>query len=419
MQLPIIEVDDALREQEEIRIRTQKQARDLHFVIDGDVQMYNAFLRMKCYAPGDNCVLVRGETGTGKEPTAHVLHKLKYEHSPKEPFFVVNCAGMNSGVVESELFGHVKSAFTGALTDRKGAFDQIAAGGTLLLDEVGDMPGDQQAKLLRALEDKKFKPVGSNNDTTYKGRVVCATNRDLEEMIKKGTFRRDLFERISAAQIFLPKLEHRDVEHRMALIEYLVSQQKTPNGIPRITKKAINALLDMSFPGNVRGLRNHIERSVLYAMQGHTSGPVSIDVQHITGAVDTLFAPRSETRASAHSLFNVSSAENFADFCHGRVQVATTRNELGVEQILFSAPIPLLDTPEAQKLDSDTLVQVLEVALALQLERIYGNNQSQIAEAMTITRGKVRNLRALSKVLRMPNPFPDAQPPAVVDEQAE
>jgi len=409
--LPQVSPDQRSPEQPQTKSAIEMQARLLNFVIEGDDEMFKVFKRMRCYAPGDNCILVRGETGTGKEPSARALHNLKFpEKKDGEPFFVVNCAGMNSGIIESELFGHVKNAFTGAYADRKGAFDQIVTGGTLFLDEVGDMPGDQQAKLLRTLEDKKFRPVGSNRDVSFNGRVICATNRNLEEMVDAGTFRSDLFQRISAAQIFLPRLEDRTAAHKQALIHYITAQQKTPFGQPCITDAAVTALLRMTFPGNVRGLRNHIERAALYAMEDHAEGVLWIDEQHVSGAVDAIHMPRKEVRSDIQQVLSGGEARHSMELCGGRIKIATVSTSEG-EEIVFRAPLPLLPTEvmDNRDLNSDKIVKALEIAITAQLLRVYKGNQSKVAEAMDITRGKVRALKEILEMTELPQTSPQGR----------
>ena len=210
-------------------------------------------------APTDASILVNGETGTGKELVARALH----EHSPrrKKPFLAENCAAVPANLLESELFGHTKGSFTGAVADRPGHF--VAADkGTLFLDEIGDMPLDMQAKLLRVLESGEVRPVGSNKTVRVDVRVVAATHRDLARMVSEKAFREDLFYRLNVIRIELPPLRERkgDVPH---LVRYFLAKiAREPGGAAReIEPEALDALSAGDWPGNVRQLENEIRRA--------------------------------------------------------------------------------------------------------------------------------------------------------------
>lgn len=205
----------------------------------------------------DTAVLIRGESGTGKELVARAVH---YNSNRKEQRFVaINCSAIPENLFESELFGHEKGAFTGADVRKIGKF-QYAEGGTLFLDEVGDLPLLMQAKLLRVLQEKVFTPVGANRELEANVRIIAATNRPLEQMVKQGAFREDLFYRLSVIPIFLPSLRDRkdDIEH---LINLFVSKFNTVHGkkIIGVTPEAVSCLKKYSWPGNIRELENVIE----------------------------------------------------------------------------------------------------------------------------------------------------------------
>jgi two-component system response regulator HydG len=207
-------------------------------------------------------VLIRGESGTGKELVARAIHA---EGPRREQSFVpINCANVPESLLESELFGHVKGAFTGAAAARRGLFAE-ADGGTLFLDEIGEMPLGFQAKLLRVLEDREVRPVGSDGARKVDVRVICATHRDLEQLVRQGKFREDLLYRLNVVTVDVPPLRER-AEDIPPLVEHFLSvaQERNPHSpVRRIAPAALAALSRSSFPGNVRQLENVIERLVI------------------------------------------------------------------------------------------------------------------------------------------------------------
>ena len=212
-------------------------------------------------APTAATVLILGETGTGKELIARAIH----DRSPRRdrPLVKVNCGAISSGLVESELFGHVKGAFTGAITARDGRF-KLADGGTIFLDEVGELPLDTQVKLLRVLQEKEFEPIGSSRTVKVDVRVIAATNRDLSEAIREGKFRRDLYYRLNVFPIVLPSLRERAPDIPL-LAMFFVQKFARQFGrqISQIGGAAIGALGAYDWPGNIRELQNIIERAVV------------------------------------------------------------------------------------------------------------------------------------------------------------
>jgi two-component system response regulator PilR (NtrC family) len=218
------------------------------------------FELLKRVAPAKTSVLITGESGTGKELVARALHHL----SPRAeaPFVAVNCGAIPDALLESELFGHVKGAFTGAHADKPGLF-ATANGGTLLLDEIGELSREMQVKLLRVLQERTVKRVGGVSEEEIDVRVVAATNRDLEAEVERGGFRRDLFYRLNVIQLQLPPLRARR-EDIPLLVEHFVKKHAAALGrtITGVEPDALAALVDYDFPGNVRELENLIERAV-------------------------------------------------------------------------------------------------------------------------------------------------------------
>jgi len=229
-------------------------------------QMNDVIDRLKRIAPTDASVLIQGETGTGKELVAQAIH----QNSPRKnkPFVALNCAALSENILESELFGHVKGAFTDASTDRVGKFE-YAHGGTLFLDEVGDMPLATQIKLLRVLESGEITRVGSNEPIKVNVRILSATNRNLEDAISAGSFRRDLYHRLKVVTIVLPPLAER-TEDIPLLIEHFIKQlaKRHDKSIKSMTTAARRRLLTFDWPGNVRQLRNVIESMVVVDYDG-------------------------------------------------------------------------------------------------------------------------------------------------------
>jgi transcriptional regulator with PAS, ATPase and Fis domain len=209
-------------------------------------------------------VFITGESGTGKELLAQAIHA--FSASANGPFLSVNCGALPEGLLESELFGHVRGSFTGAVRDHKGMFVE-AEGGTLLLDEVGELTPLMQVKLLRVLQERRVRPVGSSHEVEVKVRVLAATNRDLEQAVKNGEFREDLYYRLNVLHVHLPPLRQR-IEDLSALARHFVERTCENFGMPpkRLTPDALRVLQAYSWPGNVRELENVIERTV--ALEG-------------------------------------------------------------------------------------------------------------------------------------------------------
>ena len=212
-------------------------------------------------APTDARVLITGENGTGKELVAHHLHQKSNRST--HPFVEVNCAAIPSELIESELFGHLKGAFTSAIKDRPGKFE-MANSGTLFLDEVADMSLAAQAKVLRALQGGKIQRVGGDKDITVDVRVIAATNKNLNEEIKAGRFREDLYHRLAVILIKVPPLKDRKNDIPL-LVDYFSDHLRNDQGLETksFSKEAINKLMDYPWTGNIRELRNVVERLMI------------------------------------------------------------------------------------------------------------------------------------------------------------
>jgi transcriptional regulator with GAF, ATPase, and Fis domain len=234
----------------------------------GDSPAMKAVYRLtRLVAPTRASVLIVGETGTGKELIAHNIHRL----SPRGdgPYVRVNCGALSESLLESELFGHVKGAFTGAINNKTGRFE-LASGGTLFLDEIGDISLEVQTKLLRVLQEKTFERVGSSEPVKVDVRIIAATHQDLEELTRRGRFREDLYYRLNVLPLQVPPLRERTEDIPELALHFLQqSAQRCRKDVQQIDDDALSALKAYSWPGNIRELENVIERGVVIA-----EGPV-------------------------------------------------------------------------------------------------------------------------------------------------
>jgi Nif-specific regulatory protein len=274
-------------ENENLRLRHELEDRFRpENIIGNSGAMRDVYRQIHQVAGGDTTVLIRGESGTGKELVAHAIH---YSSPRSEgPFVKVNCAALNENLLESELFGHEKGAFTGAIQSRKGRMEE-ADGGTLFLDEIGDFSPITQVKLLRVLQERQFERVGSNRTLKTNARIITATNRDLEKAVHAGTFRQDLYYRINVFPIFLPPLRDRK-DDILLLSDFFVEQysKKMKKDVRRISTPAINMMVAYHWPGNVRELENCIERAVLLSTDGVIHGHHLPPTLQTSDASDTI-----------------------------------------------------------------------------------------------------------------------------------
>ena len=233
-------------------------------IIGKSEAMEKVFRMVDRVAPARSTVLITGESGTGKELVAKAIH----EGSPRadKPFVVVNCSNIPSELLESELFGHTKGAFTGAVSAKKGLFE-VADGGTIFLDEIGDIRPEIQVRLLRVIQEREFTPLGETNPSKIDVRILAATNVDLKEAVKNGTFREDLYYRLSVVPIELPSLRERK-EDVLPLVQHFIAKYNEENArtiSESISPQVLSLLEGYSYPGNVRELENIIERAVVIA----------------------------------------------------------------------------------------------------------------------------------------------------------
>jgi PAS domain S-box-containing protein len=259
---------------EVIHLRKRLAAsRGFHGIVGHHVSLQKVFDSIRELADVNVPILIQGESGTGKELVATALHQMSVRSSG--PFVPVNCGALPEGTLESELFGHVRGAFTGAVRDRKGRFE-LADDGTIFLDEIGEISLAMQVKLLRVLQDKSFIPVGGEKNIKVNVRIICATNRDLKLLTQQGLFREDLYYRLAVVPVQLPNLRER-LSDIPLLVEYFLDKFSVDTGkrIREITPEALAILMKYKWPGNVRELRNAIQFSMIKCNNG------ILDVEHL------------------------------------------------------------------------------------------------------------------------------------------
>jgi DNA-binding NtrC family response regulator len=278
-------------------------------------KMQEIFALLQQAGPSKACVLITGESGTGKELVARTIHELSARR--QGPFVAINCAALPETLIESELFGHEKGSFTGASERRAGCFE-VAQNGTLLLDEIGEMPMQTQAKLLRILEDSKVRRLGGKSEFEVDVRVVAATNKVPEEAVRGGHIREDLYYRLNVFQIHLPPLRERKEDLRL-IAEALISDlnRKHLCRIADLAPVVMQALEHHQWPGNVRELRNVLERAVILAGEG------TIELQHLPAFLQGTAATAATVESSTHA----AQAPSTSDVGGIRFQIGTTVEE--------------------------------------------------------------------------------------------
>jgi DNA-binding NtrC family response regulator len=256
-----------------------------HELYGSSPSMREVFAKIERAAEAEVTVLIEGETGTGKELLAQAVHRAS--HRRKGPFIVLDCGAISAGLAEATLFGHAKGAFTGAIRDRTSPFVE-ANGGTLFLDELGELPVDLQPKLLRALAEKRIKPVGASSWIDFDARIVCATRRDLLRAVNDGSFRSDLYFRVAQLRVNVPPLRER-VEDIPGLVRVMLGPAGR-NAWKRVSRESIERLIRYDWPGNVRELKNVVSVAVALAESG---GPIDLAAP-LGGATDDSGSPAAE-----------------------------------------------------------------------------------------------------------------------------
>ena len=325
----LVTVENALKltrletENQDLRSRVGKHT----LVFQGET-MRRVMAQIERVAASEARICIYGETGTGKELVARTLHEKS--NRAAGPFVTLNCAAVPSELIESELFGHEKGSFTGAAQRHTGKFEQ-AHRGTLFLDEIGDMPAAMQAKLLRVLEEGEVERIGSGKPTTVDVRVVVATHRNLEQLVESGQFRRDLYHRVVVFPVELPPLRQRR-EDLPALVEHFARQVSAQNGWKPVpfTAEAIQSLQKYSWPGNIRELRNVVERLLLLA-------ELEVDAQAVSLALPAGHAARTQGEPAAEGplalrVLAFERAQVLAELERNARNVTQTARALGLER---------------------------------------------------------------------------------------
>ncbi len=314
----------------------------------------------------DMILLLLGETGTGKELFAQAVHRFSGQHE-KGPFVAQNCAGMNDSLIESEVFGHEKGAFTGASGKRAGALGQIVAGGTVFLDEIGDLSPRGQAMLLRVLEDRQLKGVGSDKPQHIEGGIVCATNADIAGMVRDGSFRLDLRQRLQP--LVIPPFRKRAEPHRHAVISHIFETLVKTKGADSVAvqPEAMRFLLDHPTPGNVREIRDGARKALLYAMRDRQGEQPTVTLGTMQRAMFD--------NASAHAPQDASEV-----FVRPGLRVLAPANSDHVTIVLTPS---LIENPE--------ILRLVHVAVAAGVMR-HADSQSDGARMLGCTRGTLRSL---------------------------
>lgn len=281
--------------------QAQRRSGNLRNIVGDSAKMQKLFSMIEAVAKEPSTVLITGESGTGKELAARAVHDLS-DRSEK-PFVPVNCGAIPDNLLEAELFGYVKGAFTGANTNQRGLFES-ANGGSIFLDEIGEMPLAMQVKILRALQEQKVKPVGATSEVSIDVRIIAATNRNLKQMVDDGAFRQDLYYRLSVIPLQMPPLrEHR--EDVPLLVEHFIAKFSAKSGkTVRLGPELIKTLESRDWPGNVRELEHSIERAVALTRDGEEIDPELFDDGEATAEVGASDASLPSDGLKLHEYLN-------------------------------------------------------------------------------------------------------------------
>jgi DNA-binding NtrC family response regulator len=291
-------------------------------LVGGGVEMRRLYALLELTAPTDAVILIEGETGTGKEVVARAIHNLSSRS--KGPFVTVDCGSIAENLIESELFGHVRGAFSGATSNRAGLFEE-AEGGTIFLDEVGELPPAMQPKLLRVLESREVRRIGANSVTKVTARIVAATNRELAQSVNEGTFREDLYFRLAVINLRMPPLRARR-EDIPALVKHFYERIAGPGVEP--PQDVLRTAMARAWPGNVRELRNFIERCISLGWHREPAPEISTPPTEAaarppgTGAVVPLHLPLKEARQTWTAQFESVYVRAMLEATHGNVSRA-------------------------------------------------------------------------------------------------
>ncbi|MCP3925581.1 MAG: PAS domain S-box protein [Desulfobacterales bacterium] len=264
----LTDITESIRQQQEINSLKQTFLDEgYHGIIGKSNVIKNLFEMIENVAQSDTPVMIHGKSGTGKELIARAIHRAS--NRSEKPFIKVNCAALNINLLESELFGHVRGAYTGADKNRAGRFE-AAHEGTILLDEIGDIPLSIQVKLLRVLEEKKIERVGENKSISIDVRIITATNKNLDDLVEKEEFREDLYFRINVFPLYSPSLSERSEDIPLIAQNYIdINAERTGRNVNGLTPSSLEKLIQYPWPGNVRELRNAIEYAFVLCTEGH------------------------------------------------------------------------------------------------------------------------------------------------------
>jgi transcriptional regulator with PAS, ATPase and Fis domain len=369
----------------------RQQFQRTHGIIGRSVEMRELVETVMQVAPADITVLITGESGTGKEVIAHAIHAASTRSSNK--FIAVNCGAIPEGILESELFGHEKGSFTGASELRKGYFE-IADGGTIFLDEIGDTPIQTQVKLLRVLENGDFMRVGASEQRRTDVRVIAATNKDLEHEVQAHQFRQDLFYRLRSVNIRIPPLRARRADIPLLVEAFLAEmRKKDPHNTLLLTDEAVTELTRHSWPGNIRELRNVIE-SIAVLEYGHVVDEASIR-RYVNNAPPVeenrplpMVTGRSPEQAERELIFRAlwEIRAGIADL-KAMMEHSALRPQVSLPPIIEASPA-------AQQPPDDISLEEMEKTMILRVLERFDGNRRLAAESMKISeRTLYRKLR--------------------------